>query len=292
MRIAAVQLCVGDDPDANLDQIRPLVAAAAADGARVVALPENALYMGPTAGKLALAGPLTAENRHFAAFSGLAASHGCWLLVGGFPEASPDAARPYNTAFLLDPTGALARRYRKLHLFDVDLPGGPRLCESEHTRPGDTAVVARVDETLVGLTICYDLRFPELFRTLVVAAGARVVFVPSAFTVPTGRAHWHVLLRARAIENQCWIIAPAQGGRHPPGDRTTYGHTLIVNPWGEIVAELGEGLGHVVAECDLASQDTIRRQLPALTHRRAFEAPDQITNAAASAPGSQGPSRS
>ncbi|MFZ4736332.1 MAG: nitrilase-related carbon-nitrogen hydrolase, partial [Bradymonadia bacterium] len=177
MRIAAVQLCVGDDPDANLDQIRPLVAAAAADGARVVALPENALYMGPTAGKLALAGPLTAENRHFAAFSALAARHGCWLLVGGFPEASSDAARPYNTAFLLDPTGALATHYRKLHLFDVDLPGGPRLCESEHTRAGDTAVVAQVESTLVGLTICYDLRFPELFRALVVDAGARIVFV-------------------------------------------------------------------------------------------------------------------
>jgi len=275
MKIAAIQLNVSADVQANLRQLSQQVRSAAREGARVVALPENALYMGPTEGRLALSGPLTPGCRWFDALSALAADVGCWLVVGGVPEASGDPQRPFNTAFVLSPSGEITARYRKVHLFDIDLPGGPRLCESEHTSPGDRAVAATLDGVGVGLTICYDLRFPELFRALMEDAGVRILFVPSAFTVPTGRAHWHALLRARAIENQCWVVAPAQVGVHPPGDRTTYGHTLVVGPWGAVVAELGEGVGFIVVDVDFAQQDALRGRLPALQHRRPIQGVDR-----------------
>jgi len=275
MKFAAVQLNVGADVEANLRQLGTQVRAAAREGARVIALPENALYMGPTEGRLALAGPLTPGCLWVDALAALAHEVTCWLVVGGVPEASGDPQRPFNSAFVLSPTGEVTARYRKVHLFDIDLPGGPRLCESEHTTPGDRAVSTTIDGVGVGLTICYDLRFPELFRALMADHDVRVLCVPSAFTVPTGRAHWHALLRARAIENQCWVVAPAQVGVHPPGDRTTYGHTLIVDPWGEVVAELGEGVGFVSVDVDFARQDQLRGRLPALRHRRALQGVDR-----------------
>ena len=208
----------------------------------------------------------------------LARGAGVWLLLGGFPELAPPAKtdappgerqRIRNSAILIDPEGALAAVYRKIHLFDVDLghlPGGKRFCESDAIEPGTEVVVAETPWGGLGLSICYDLRFPELYRALV-ARGARLVAVPSAFTMETGRDHWHVLLRARAIENQVYVMAPAQFGVHG-SNRRSYGHALIVDPWGTILAECGDQEGFALARIDFAQQDKVRSTLPCLTHRR------------------------
>lgn len=265
LRVAAAQMCVGQDPDANLAQADALIGEAAAAGARVVALPENVVFMGDTRLREAIAEPL--DGPRASALCALAAAHGIWVLVGGFPERGPLPARPYNTAFLISPAGTRVAAYRKLHLFDVDLPDGRQIRESSYTASGDRVVTADIDGIRVGLSICYDLRFPELYRAIV-AEGARVLFVPSAFTVPTGQAHWHLLLRARAVENQCFVVAPAQTGVHGASGRSSYGHSLIVDPWGEILAERAEGVGLVVADLDFARQDEVRTRLPVLAHRR------------------------
>jgi predicted amidohydrolase len=265
MRIAAAQMCVGQDPDTNLAQAAALVAEAAGAGARLVALPENVVFMGDTRVREAIAEPL--DGPRAGALCALAAAHGVWLLVGGFPERGRLPARPYNTSFLIDPSGARVAAYRKLHLFDVDLPDGRQIRESSYTAAGDAVVTAEVDGVRVGLSICYDLRFPELFRAHV-AEGARVLFVPSAFTVPTGQAHWHLLLRARAVENQCFVVAPAQTGVHGASGRSSYGHSLIVDPWGDVLAERADGVGLALADLDFTRQDDVRARLPVLAHRR------------------------
>jgi predicted amidohydrolase len=194
-----------------------------------------------------------------------AAKHAVWVLGGGMPEQSGDVARPYNTSLLVDPRGTIAALYRKAHLFDVTLPDGTSYRESAATSPGADVVTAEVQGVRVGLSICYDLRFPELYRRLV-AQGARVLTVPAAFTLLTGKDHWHPLLRARAIENQAYVLAPAQHGKHPRG-RATYGKSLIVDPWGDVVAQCPDGEGMVTARLDLAAQDRIRTTLPSLLHR-------------------------
>lgn len=265
LRVAAAQMSVGQDPDANVAQAAGLVADAAAAGARLVALPENVVFMGDTRVREAIAEPL--DGPRAAALCALAAAHRVWVLVGGFPERGPLPERPYNTSFLVDPAGARVAVYRKLHLFDVDLPDGRKIRESGYTAAGDAVVTAEVDGVTVGLSICYDLRFPELYRAQV-ADGARVLFVPSAFTVPTGQAHWHLLLRARAVENQCFVVAPAQAGGHGASGRSSYGHSLIVDPWGDVLAERPEGVGLAVADLDFSRQDEIRARLPVLAHRR------------------------
>ena len=182
------------------------------------------------------------------------------------PEKSDDAARPYNTSVLVSPQGAIAAAYRKVHLFDVSLPDGTSLRESAATSAGAEAVTAEVKGVRVGLSICYDLRFPELYRRLV-DQGARIVTVPSAFTLTTGKDHWHALLRARAIENQVWVLAAAQHGKHPRG-RQTYGKSVIIDPWGEVVAQVSEGEGFAVAKLDFEYQDRVRTSLPSLLHRK------------------------
>lgn len=265
LRVAAAQMSVGQDPEANLAQAAALVAEAAVAGARLVALPENVVFMGDTRVREAIAEPL--DGPRAAALRALAVEHRVWLLVGGFPERGPLPARPYNTSFLVDPSGAQVAVYRKLHLFDVDLPDGRQIRESSYTAAGDAVVTAEVDGVRVGLSICYDLRFPELYRAHV-AEGARVLFIPSAFTVPTGQAHWHLLLRARAVENQCFVVAPAQAGVHGASGRSSYGHSLIVDPWGEILAERADGVGVALAVLDFARQDEVRARLPVLSHRR------------------------
>jgi deaminated glutathione amidase len=270
VRIAAVQLCSTEDVSANLAKARALVQDAAAAGAALVGLPENFAYLGSDRDhKLSLAealdgatdGPILAEMR------ALARQTGVWLLLGGFPErVDPQGRRIGNTSVLLDATGAVCARYRKMHLFDVEIPGGPRFRESEIVVPGDAPVVAQTPWGGLGLSICYDLRFPELYRTLA-AWGARMVAVPAAFTRETGKDHWHVLLRARAIENQLYLFAPAQWGFHG-GKRASYGHALVVDPWGVVLAECGERDGYALASIDLDYQDAVRRNLPCLTHRR------------------------
>ena len=263
--VAALQMNVGQDPAENLAQAGALVAEAAAAGARLAALPENVLYVGDTRTRQALAQPLDGPDA--LALCALARTHGLYVLVGGFPEAGPDPVKPFNTSFLVDPTGTRVATYRKLHLFDVDLPDGRSIRESSYTGAGDDVVMAEVDGVTVGLSICYDVRFPELYRKQS-AAGARVLFVPSAFTVPTGAAHWHLLLRARAVENQCFVVAPAQCGSHGESGRSSYGHSLIVDPWGDILAERADGVGLTVATLDFARQDEVRARLPVLRHRR------------------------
>jgi len=268
MRVAVVQMNSQDDVLLNLSRAREWIGRAAEAGAQLVTLPENFAFMGEEARKREIAeriddhftGPIVGELREEAA------KRGVWILGGGMPEASGDPARPFNTSVLLDGKGHLVATYRKVHLFDVSLPDGTSLRESAATSAGSQAVTAEVMGVRVGLSVCYDVRFPELYRRLV-DQGARIVTVPSAFTLTTGKDHWHALLRARAIENQVWVLAPAQHGKHPKG-RTTYGKSLIVDPWGEVVAQCSEGEGFAVATLDFEYQDKVRTSLPSLLHRK------------------------
>jgi predicted amidohydrolase len=263
-RAAVVQLNSNGDVRRNLARVRELVRAAADDGAELVALPENFAWMRvpdadrPPAGPVP--GPLTEE------LGELARACGCHLLLGGLPEASPDPVRHYNTSVLLAPDGGLLARYRKRHLFDVDLPEGQVLRESDTVAQGDEVVAVDTPLARFGLSICYDVRFPEHYRALA-DAGAEVLTVPAAFTIPTGRDHWHLLLRARAVENQCFVVAPGEVGHHG-GNRASYGHSLIVDPWGVVLAEVAEGEGFAAADLDPERLAEVRRRLPALRHRR------------------------
>ena len=266
--VAAVQMRSIGDLSANLAACRASIGEAAAGGARLVVLPECFSFLGRGEGdKLAIAevlersdGPVMTMLRE------LATRHGVWLIGGGTAEVVPgDPKRAYNTAVVVDPTGELVARYRKIHLFDVELPDGPVLRESDGTVAGRELVVVDIDGAPVGLSICYDLRFPELYRALVRDRGAQVLLVPAAFTAPTGAAHWHVLLRARAIENQAWVVAPAQWGRHND-KRESYGHTVIVDPWGTVVGERAEGDGIVAATLDGDTVEQRRTQMPCGRH--------------------------
>lgn len=267
LRVAAIQLCSKDNLASNLSRCSELVDEAATQGAQLVVLPENFAFAGTETEKRELAevaGELTSPIQ--AQLSSLAQRHGIYLVGGGMPERSPDPLRPFNTCLLFGTQGQLLTSYRKLHLFDVTLPDGTRYQESEATLAGDEAVVHPISGFVTGLSICYDLRFPELYRALV-DRGAELLLVPSAFTHTTGKDHWHVLLRARAIESQCWVIGANQWGERSPG-RTCYGHSLVVDPWGHVVAEAPDGVGLVLADLDLEQLRGVRRRLPALTHRR------------------------
>ena len=273
--IAAVQMTSGEDVEANLERARELVREAATAGALIVGLPENFAYLGSRQDhRLNIAEelpPVDADQHRdlgpiLGAMRALALKAGVWLLLGGFPEKSSSSNRIRNTSVLLNPEGTISAIYRKLHLFDVDVPGGKRFRESETVEAGDDVVVAPTPWGGLGLSICYDLRFPELYRAHA-AKGARIVAVPSAFTLETGKDHWHVLLRARAIENQVYVMAPAQIGAHGP-TRRSYGHALVVDPWGVIVAECADQEGFALARLDFAHQDRLRAALPVLSHRR------------------------
>jgi predicted amidohydrolase len=266
MLAAVIQLCSQDDVAKNLARVVTLVGEAARAGAQLVALPENFAYFGDEDGKRDVAEKADGSGPILSAIAGLAREHGVHVIAGGMPEKSEDTDRPFNSSVLVDPRGAVVAVYRKLHLFDVDLADGTTLRESASTSPGYDTVVARVRDVPVGMTVCYDVRFPELYRSLE-RRGARIISVPSAFTVTTGKDHWHVLLRARAIENQVYVLAPAQQGKHPRG-RQTYGKSLIADPWGDVIAQCPDGEGFAVAKLDLAYQDRVRANLPCLAHRR------------------------
>lgn len=279
LRAAAVQMSCQDDLAANLSECRASIARAASMGARLVVLPENFAYFGPDEGRRAIAEPAGDSSRPIQhALSTSAREHGVVVVGGGMPEASADPARPFNTLVVFGPDGELAGAYRKVHLFDVDLPDGARLRESDSTSPGGSSalpapastapalVVVDVFGFKVGLSICYDLRFPELYRGLV-DRGAEVLLVPAAFTLQTGKDHFHPLLRARAIEAQCYVVAAAQWGKHPRG-RATYGHSMVVDPWGTIVAEASDRTCEVVADIDRAYLERVRALIPSLRHRR------------------------
>jgi predicted amidohydrolase len=263
---AVCQLTSTSDTAANLAQAEALVRDAAALGARWVGTPENTPFLGPHAEKVRRAESLEGET--CARFARLAAELGIHLLLGSFAERTADERRCANTSVLFGPGGERLAVYRKIHLFDVDVPGGVRFRESETVLPGAEVVVAASPLARFGLTICYDLRFGELFRALV-ERGAEAIAVPSAFTAATGRAHWEVLLRSRAIESQAWVLAPAQVGRHDDdGLRESHGHAMIVDPWGAVAAELAAGTGVAFAEIDLDRVASVRRAIPIGEHRR------------------------
>jgi predicted amidohydrolase len=272
---AAVQMTSTSDEEANWESARRLIERGAARGARLVATPENTNYLGPHDQKAARAEPL--DGPTVGRFAELARRLGIYLLLGSFNERSDEPSRCYNTSVLLGAGGEVLAAYRKLHLFDVDVPGGVRFTESATCKPGDLGgpadpgrglVVAETPVGRLGLTICYDLRFGELYRRLA-DLGADVLAVPSAFTLATGKDHWEPLLRARAIENQCYVLAPAQHGRHDDGGlRESYGHAMIVDPWGLPVAVASDGPGLALAEIDLELVARVRRAIPVRLHRR------------------------
>ena len=272
LRVGAVQLRSGGDLQANLATCRELIASAAHDGVQLVMLPECFALLGRGEGEtLTIAEDFedrVADRSRpvFDTLRELATAHGLWIVAGGTPERVPgDTARSYNAALVIDPAGALVARYRKIHLFDVDIPGGATLRESDSTRAGESLVVVDVAGAKLGLSICYDVRFPELYRRLAIDYGAEVLLVPAAFTAHTGAAHWHLMLRARAVENQAWVVAAAQWGRHND-KRESYGHSLIVDPWGTIVAERPDGDGVVIATLDGATVANRRTQMPCASH--------------------------
>lgn len=269
-KAACVQMTSLRDIEPNLALAGDFIREAAAGGARLVMTPENTTIVEPDR-KLALAKALP-ESRHpgMPYFSDLARDHALWLLIGSMPI-KLDGGKLANRSFLFGPDGKVRARYDKIHVFDVDLPNGEVYRESATVQPGDQAVVTETPWGGLGLTICYDLRFAYLHRALA-QAGAAFLTVPAAFTVPTGEAHWHVLLRARAIETGCFVFAPAQCGTHAEG-RRTYGHSLIVAPWGEVLADGGNEPGVIIAEIDPAKVLSARHAVPALRHDRAFQAP-------------------
>lgn len=265
--VAVVQLNSREDVRENLIACREYIAEAAELGATLVALPENFAFLGSESAKRAIAetldappGPITSMLRE------AAVRHHIHLLAGGWPERSADPSRPYNAATMFSPEGAVAAHYRKIHLFDVDAPDGKAYRESNGVTPGSELVTVDVGGFRVGLSICYDLRFPELYRKLV-DAGAEILCAPAAFTAATGEAHWHLLCRARAVESQCFVVAPGQWGVHL-NDRRTYGHSLVVDPWGDILVDAPEGPGVYVATLSRLHLDTVRQKLPSLRHRR------------------------
>lgn len=267
MKIACVQLTSGADINLNIKKIGSLVARAAQQGAQLVGLPENAFLMrDPDASEQP---PRYDEAAHPAVLASaqLAKQHGIWLLVGSIAVAAPEG-KSYNRCLLFSPDGLLVARYDKIHLFDVTLPSGQVYAESRHFVGGDRAVLADAAGVKLGLSVCYDVRFPALYRQLA-KAGAQLLAVPAAFTQATGEAHWHTLLKARAIENGCYVMAPAQTGAHP-GERHTYGHSLIVDPWGRVLADGGKEEGMIVADIDPAMVAKTRSQLPSLVHDRDF----------------------
>lgn len=264
-KAAVIQMTSGPTVEANIEALEGLISASAAAGARLVLLPENANTM-----------PLSEKDRYLQAdetdqgqmtrFLAAQARHHRITLAAGLSVKSPQAGKIFNSCMVFDPQGKLVANYRKMHLFDIDLNASESYRESAYCLPGCEAMVCQWESELMGLSICYDLRFPELYRDLS-GRGAKILLVPAAFTVPTGEAHWEVLLRARAIENQCFVMAAAQWGKHANG-RYTYGHSMIIDPWGRVLAEKPAGIGWLVADLDFDSLESVRSKLPSWRHRR------------------------
>ena len=275
---ACVQLTSARDYEPNIRVVSDLIRRARDAAADFVMTPENTGLTEPVSKLRREKARGEADHPALAALREITRETGAWLLIGslavdltGEPGTAEGERRLANRSYLIDPTGAIVARYDKIHMFDVDLAGGESYRESNAFRPGNQTVLAETAWGVLGMTVCYDLRLPHLYRALA-QAGADFLAIPSAFTVPTGRAHWHVLLRARAIENGCFVFAPAQWGEHAEG-RRTYGHSLIVDPWGEVLADAGKGVGIVSARIDLAAIGKARRMVPSLQHDRPFTKP-------------------
>jgi predicted amidohydrolase len=263
---AAVQLTSTSDEPGNLASAETLIRRAARYGATLIATPENTNFLGPHGDKVRRAQPL--DGPLVAGFARLAAELAVTLVIGSVNEQSSDPARCYNTSVCIGPDGRRIASYRKIHLFDVDVSDEVRFQESATVVPGDRVVVAETPAGPIGLSVCYDLRFPALYQRCV-DLGARILTVPAAFTATTGKDHWEPLIRARAIETQCYVLAPGQSGRHDDqGLRASHGHSMIVDPWGHVVARASDGPGLALAEIDLARVEGIRRSMPVQSHRR------------------------
>jgi predicted amidohydrolase len=267
MRISLCQLNSRDDRGANLAEARRLLDIAAGQGADLAVLPELVDYLGPRKGEPE---PETVDGEFAGFFASAAAELGIWVHAGSFREDAGDG-RAYNTSLLFDRTGRRVAAYRKIHLYDVEIPGRVSYHESATIAPGEQLVTADVEGVSLGLTICYDLRFPELYRGLAVG-GAQVLVVPAAFMAHTGRDHWEVLLRARAIENQCYVVAAGQIGDHDPGHgrppRTCFGRSMVIDPWGTVLVQAPDLTTVVSADIDVDRLDAVRAELPSLANRR------------------------
>ncbi len=274
IRVACVQLNAKPDLDANLDEAEHWIRLARDAGAEFIATPENTGGMYARRDDLLAAALPQIGHPGIARFSSLARETGAWILAGSL-SILLESGKLANRSFLFDSQGQIAAHYDKIHMFDADPADGQAYRESATFEAGGRAVVADTPFGKIGLTICYDVRFAPLYAALALA-GASFITVPAAFTVPTGKAHWHVLLRARAIETGAFVIAPAQTGEHA-GGRLTFGHSLVVSPWGEILADGGEAEGFVAADCDLARVDGARRMIRALHHTRPFDPPLSAT---------------
>ncbi len=269
-RIALFQARTGIDPEANARALVAAVEAAAGGGAAILFTPEMSGLLDRDRARAEAHLHAEAADPVLASVRAAAARAGIWVHLGSLAIRDPEAGKLHNRAYLIDGKGDIRATYDKLHLFDVDLATGESWRESASYAPGGRAVVADTPAGPLGLSICYDLRFPDLYRSLT-DAGAELLAIPAAFTVPTGQAHWHVLMRARAIEAGAYVVAAAQSGRHEDG-RETYGHSLVVGPWGEILLDMGEGEGVGFADIDLAEVEAVRARLPALRHRRPIPA--------------------
>lgn len=266
--VACIQHCAGENPDRNLATLTGLIGRAVAAGAELVALPEACDYLtGMDEGMQAYAQP--AESHVALSVLGeCARMHGVWIIIGSLTMKDVDGS-VVNRSLLLDASGSIRAHYDKIHMFDANVPGEKVSTESRIYRPGTIAQTVKLPWGCLGLSICYDLRFPHLYRQLA-QAGATILSVPAAFSRVTGEAHWHVLLRSRAIENGCFVVAPAQWGNHH-GDRYSYGHSLIVDPWGHILADAGDGDGIAVAKLDMNRIQESRNAISSLKHDRPFE---------------------
>lgn len=278
LKVGLVQLNVSDDPIANLSQTIPLIRQAAAEGAQLVLTPEATNILSPDRKRQEAVLHAQAKDPTLSALRSEARAAGIWLLIGSLALKSGDGDRFVNRSILIDPEGEVAASYDKLHMFDVKISDTEQYRESAAYRPGDRAVVTKAAGVPVGLTICYDLRFPHLYRKLA-QAGARILTVPSAFSPTTGAAHWEVLMRARAIETGCFVLAPAQCGTHDAPHspdrvpRRSHGHSLAVDPWGKVLADGGVTQGLSMVELDLGAVDRARSRIPSLTHDRPFDGP-------------------
>lgn len=264
MKIALFQMTAGIDPARNADALVAAIAQAAAGGAAMVFTPEMSGLLDSNRERARPHLVSEADNAVLQAVQSAARTAGIWVHLGSLALAGGEKSA--NRGFVIDDTGVIRARYDKLHLFDVDLPTGESWRESNAYEAGSGSAIVGTPLGSLGLSICYDLRFPALYQALS-GAGATLLSIPAAFTVPTGEAHWHVLLRARAIENACWVVAAAQWGSHEDG-RKTYGHSLVVDPWGRVVLDMGEGAGVGFAEIDPAIVPDVRSRIPVLSHRR------------------------
>ena len=285
LRAGLIQTCASDAPAENLAATRDLIRRAKAEGAEMALTPEVTNIVTFSRRRQAEVLRVEAEDPTLAGLRDLAVETGLWLVVGSLALKAEEDDRFVNRGFVIRPSGEIAARYDKIHMFDVALGGEERYRESAAFRPGDRAVTVDTPWGRLGLSICYDMRFPALYRALA-EAGAEILAVPSAFTVPTGRAHWHVLLRARAIETGCFVLAPAQTGTHAvtaaEGGRTrkTYGRSLAVGPWGEVLADAGEAVGATVVDLDLVLAAEARAKVPSLANARDFAPPAPAERAA------------